>query len=266
MYPISKSKSEMHVPLSSQGKPNNSFILRKKKVGFKEETVSAKEVMQRSKSIELVPISNDQTLEDQNETIIPHSALKRPLLPMEQHSVFSLLSRGLDRVIRGEFMEKTNRHCREQTRFFQVSLDRTELRWGKSENRISSSIFLSDVKAVFFGPRTQRFRFFDWKEGLPWLCFSVVTLERSLDIRCADKDQIFAWVMVLQRLVPTKKNAYSRGRLNWETAMYKIVQKALVHNMHAIDVWHSMVYDARIALRVENDQNAVVTERLSNIS
>eukprot|EP00741_Cyanophora_paradoxa_P021714 tig00000241_g20959.t1 len=87
-------------------------------------------------------------------------------------------------------------------RWLQLSGDGLSLGWGDAKARkTKSSIALKDVVGVCFGPRSDVFTRRSKIEDEPWLCFSVVTPQRTLDLSAWDERTLATWVVGLAAAV-----------------------------------------------------------------
>jgi len=50
--------------------------------------------------------------------------------------------------------------------------------------------YLADVVAMYHGPFSARFKYFDCSVGKSWLCFVIELEDRTFDIICDDEDQV----------------------------------------------------------------------------
>eukprot|EP00475_Leptophrys_vorax_P045618 TRINITY_DN953_c0_g2_i1.p1 TRINITY_DN953_c0_g2~~TRINITY_DN953_c0_g2_i1.p1 ORF type:complete len:312 (+),score=66.98 TRINITY_DN953_c0_g2_i1:68-1003(+) len=147
----------------------------------------------------------------------------------------------------GSIMYKFNASGDRHKRYFYVSDDGTELQWKK--HRIGSkvsSIELASVRQLIIGPRTERFSKYDWISGRPWLCMSLVTDSRTVDIECKDVEEFDIWFQGLAALVPTSKDTlYTRGRILWQRALIKSIQISVKSKMNSLElVWQELVNSA----------------------
>jgi len=139
-----------------------------------------------------------------------------------------------------KYIAKGDKH----KRLFYLSEDGTELQWKKHKiSRGASWIDLASVRQMIIGPRTERFRSFDWINGKPWLCFSLVTDSRTVDIECRNVEEFDIWFQGLNALVPTSRDTrYSRGRILWQRALIKSIQISVRSKKNSLEaVWQDMV-------------------------
>jgi len=100
-----------------------------------------------------------------------------------------------------------------QAKFFKLTKDRTELKWRSSsaagvysrseisleETRIDDDLVeMAAVMQVLVGPRSNVFKLagYSWKKDRPWNCFTLICMDRTIDIECPDR-QIVSGVLFL---------------------------------------------------------------------
>jgi hypothetical protein len=148
------------------------------------------------------------------------------------------------KLISGSVMLKYNAKGDKHKRLFYLSEDESELQWKKHKfSRNVSSIDLASVKQMIIGPRTSRFCRFDWVNGKPWLCFSLITDARTVDIECQSIEEFDTWFQGLNALVPTSKDTrFSRGKMLWQRALIKSIQISVRSKINSLElVWQEMV-------------------------
>jgi hypothetical protein len=136
---------------------------------------------------------------------------------------------------KGTWMTKHDGRGNELTRWFRVSDDGTELLWGKTEGKTTSSAHLADATRLEFGPFSERFRFYRWERekaegGRPWLCFTIYFFERdrTIDLECNSEQELRDWFFGLQYLIPLWSAFWlSKGELLWTHINMKADQIAL---------------------------------------
>jgi hypothetical protein len=135
----------------------------------------------------------------------------------------------------GALLTKINSMGKSHERWFQVQED--DLCWGKATskgtkkkaglfNRIKKRV-LADVIRVRYGTRWSR-RFFRYNEkGLPpWLGFSIIFMDRTLDIVCKSDAEVETWFLGLQSLTPLSGAYLTKGAFLWSRIRMKLRYKA----------------------------------------
>jgi hypothetical protein len=153
----------------------------------------------------------------------------------------------------------------QRSRFFYVSEDGTELFICKNSGVTKvlgmkpvpeRVILLADVEFVTFGPRTEAFGEFDWVEGHPFNCFSLIFGEHdSVDIECPDRESFMLWFLGLQSLCPMSFTNLTRGMLSWYRAYCISLIKARFSGMDLREYWHMMVAQARAEMSSKKVSN-----------
>eukprot|EP00456_Euglypha_rotunda_P031284 TRINITY_DN24369_c0_g1_i8.p1 TRINITY_DN24369_c0_g1~~TRINITY_DN24369_c0_g1_i8.p1 ORF type:complete len:183 (-),score=1.70 TRINITY_DN24369_c0_g1_i8:25-498(-) len=100
----------------------------------------------------------------------------------------------------------------------------------KKKGTKRSSIFvrpkkriLAEVMRLRYGSRwSRRFLRYNHKQRPPWLCFTIVLPDRTLDILCEDERQVTTWFLGLQSLAPLSPCYLSVGALLWTRARMKV--------------------------------------------
>ena len=96
--------------------------------------------------------------------------------------------------------------CSKVMRFFWVSNDLEELRWGESrEDARFLRVRLDEVIGMTFGPETTAFARLvsTYGDSLSWTCFSLIFVGRTLDL-CSTKDDADKWFMALQQVIGSR--------------------------------------------------------------
>ena len=109
---------------------------------------------------------------------------------------------------RGSWLFKVGFSDKEKVRrFFWLSDDSTELRWGVSQGDTRFlCIRLDEVVGLSFGPETTAFmNIGESVEGilLPWHCFSLIFVGRTLDL-CAIQPDALDWFLSLQTIIASR--------------------------------------------------------------
>jgi Regulator of G protein signaling domain len=155
----------------------------------------------------------------------------------------------------GEVAIKYNSNFKPTRRRFQVSADGTYLMWGKPNSKnLNNKLSLYDVLAMFYGPFSNRFRYFDCSIGKAWLCMVIVFEERTMDIVFENVAQLTRWFLGLQHLAPLNSSQMSPGGLIWARANMKIDRMAFFDQTTPNAVWASLLYHAREAVNEENQK------------
>ena len=90
----------------------------------------------------------------------------------------------------GAWIEKYSDACKPQRRFFRIDRQGTELCWGKFDFSLNRSELLATVESIVYGPGNERFGSYDYKNGRPDLCFSLLLESRSIDLECSNEQQV----------------------------------------------------------------------------
>jgi kinesin family protein C2/C3 len=118
-------------------------------------------------------------------------------------------------------------------RYFWITEDQRELRWAESrDNSRPLSVILEDVIGMTFGPETTAFsRLVSLQPDaiLPWKCFSLIFVGRTLDLCCL-QDDADKWFISLQQIICSKGfmlfPRLSRSEIVFRKVMMKIRFKA----------------------------------------
>ena len=116
-------------------------------------------------------------------------------------------------------------------RFFWLSPDLSELRWGSSvHDPRYLRVCLSEMIGLTFGPITttfSRLRYGDVPSA--WCCFSLIFVGRTLDL-CTIEDNAHVWFLTLQSIASSQSDcvipSVSRGALLRKKVVMKIRSKA----------------------------------------
>lgn len=110
-----------------------------------------------------------------------------------------------------------------------------------------ADVCLADVLAIIHGPRTSGFELYDWASGRPWLCFTLIAGNRTIELEYRGPGSEFrSWFTALMVILPlAKQNKMSRGQVNWSIALLKSVQIAVQMDIGVANVWDLLVADAR---------------------
>jgi hypothetical protein len=184
------------------------------------------------------------------ESLPAKSALK-PLCRMSQQELELIRKREMNRMVLinrlrdgAKLRKYSSKKGEAAYRYFYVSSDGTELLWCKSRHFTkftSSKIILASVKQIIMGPRTQGFKNFEWKQENAWLCFSLISESRNVDIQCGSKDEFDTWFFGLQHLVPLSHKFFNRAQVNWRRVLFKTAKASLLCEIPIDDVWHQIV-------------------------
>jgi len=144
---------------------------------------------------------------------------------------------------KGAVMKKVCLSGKMVTRFVYLSPDCTELRWKKVFKGYktigTTKMELATVESLLCGPRTHPFESYDWVNGKPYNCFSLMCMERSVDFVCSDKETFMNWYLGLQFFVPMAHSHLNRAQLNWHRMFCKLVQFSVITDQSLIDVFSS---------------------------
>lgn len=161
-----------------------------------------------------------------------------------------LISELLKQLRKGTNMIKHGSDGIPTKRFFFINQDGTELRWTHSSDHSrvyqSKAILLADVKSIVFGPRTPKFAKFDWINGKPYNCFSIIVENRertlTLDMECETREDFMNFYFGIQALAPLSHKSLSRAQVNWYRSLYKSLQIAKKDKISASEVWRQLVF------------------------
>jgi hypothetical protein len=113
---------------------------------------------------------------------------------------------------KGMFGSKTD-SARMTRRRVALSPSQDEVWWGDtSANKVSNTIAVGDIVNVKFGHDSPVFRSFTFKPHPEWLCFSIVTAERTVSFACQSDDDLATWVCGLGALI---RQPLPFGHLLW---------------------------------------------------
>jgi hypothetical protein len=156
-------------------------------------------------------------------------------------------ARCMEVMLAGTVMLKYNSKGKPDARFVRISPDGTELIWSKTGlPRTRSRRFnLACVRGIVFGPNTIRFLRFDWENSKPWMCFSLVCENRTVDLCMENERDFVTWYLGLQHLIPLPTSAQTRGSLLWTRAIYKVSQRAYKGKTTQLNVWMDLFYQAK---------------------
>jgi len=162
----------------------------------------------------------------------------------------ALAAKYLERLKRGEDLVKYNARRKPVKRRFRLSEDCTELLWGPSgADKLSKSVNVADVVAMYHGPFSSRFAYFDCSVGKSWMCIVIEFEDRTFDIVCDSVEQLDAWFLGLQAVAPLNPTFTSRGALMWSRANMKIDRLAWFSRSKPSAIWGRMLLEARKAVR-----------------
>jgi tetratricopeptide (TPR) repeat protein len=157
------------------------------------------------------------------------------VIAQERNKVSNLMLRAEMYVRKGDFLTKVNfGSSGKKIKFFRVCEDNV-LRWGDKEADLKNpakkhTVYLSEVKGVIYGKKSETFVKSGNKALLPWYCMTLKLQNRTLDFYLKP-EQATHWVIGLSYLVK-KQNPQSAclrpGHLLWRKAkmigMHKIGQ------------------------------------------
>jgi len=110
----------------------------------------------------------------------------------------------LEHLHSGCTMHKYNySNSKRSRRFFWVTDDGLELRWGRSKDDTTEAqqVNLRECVGIIYGPMTTTFQNCPNREDPDWSCFSLLFMGRTLDLAVSGDRQIHAWLLGLQHLV-----------------------------------------------------------------
>lgn len=110
----------------------------------------------------------------------------------------------LEHLHGGCTMHKYNySNSKRSRRFFWVTDDGLELRWGRSKDDTTEAqqVNLRECVGIIYGPMTTTFQNCPNREDPDWSCFSLLFMGRTLDLAVSGDRQIHAWLLGLQHLV-----------------------------------------------------------------
>lgn len=120
-------------------------------------------------------------------------------------------------------------------RWFKVSLDGTELCWGKVDEKtkvpLKAGIFnrkkrfpLADVTRIRYGSsNSKRFAKYNLSaKSMPWMAWSVYFPGKTLDLVCRSEREVHAWFQGIQALAPLSTSYLSKASVIWRRVQMKI--------------------------------------------
>ncbi|KMS65132.1 hypothetical protein BVRB_039110, partial [Beta vulgaris subsp. vulgaris] len=117
---------------------------------------------------------------------------------------------------------------------------------------------LAEVHGIVVGPRTQAFTDYDWSTGKPWLCFSIIAEERTLDFQCSNNDEIRFVIMGLQCCTTLSYESLTYGRILWTRAILKAITIARRSGLCTLDVFRDLEVQAKTFIRQQNVQQLIM--------
>jgi len=86
-------------------------------------------------------------------------------------------------------------------RYFWVATNGRELCWGRTKGEDTQKVNLRECIGIIYGPMTTTFQRCSHIEDPSWTCFSLLFMDRTLDLAVAGDLQVHAWFLGMQHLI-----------------------------------------------------------------
>merc|ERR1740138_1727608 len=114
----------------------------------------------------------------------------------------SKMQRLTELLENGCTMHKYNySNSKRSRRYFWVADGGREFCWGRPKGEDTQKVNLRDCIGIIFGPMTTTFQRCQSMEDPAWLCFSLLFMDRTLDLTVAGDLQVHAWFLGMQHLI-----------------------------------------------------------------
>mmetsp|Transcript_36895 Transcript_36895/g.82415 ORF Transcript_36895/g.82415 Transcript_36895/m.82415 type:complete len:452 (+) Transcript_36895:69-1424(+) len=154
--------------------------------------------------------------------------------PQPKNAAHARLLRRLKRNIAREMRDAqqgfviqkvTEKHGKTEVRRVAVDTDTLVLKWCKAQESFNSTskwLNLRTVQRIDYGPKARASQLFP--EAAPWLCFSLVTAERSYDFITSNDSSARCFVLCVSRLCEGTAEGilHTRGEFECRKGWYKL--------------------------------------------